>query len=232
MINLPRSIDKILILSVSILRRRRSLPSSRKLFLNLQPRNHQIQRIQQQLRHRRGSRTGDSMAQSRQYRPATDGIPFVGFFLDSVVEGESVLVGVLSGMEGEERGEVSYELSIKDGVCGFLVCHVCLQEAVAGAVTRLFRLLSNAVSSGVYPRTVSSKADTLTFLYSCSYYSPGYLLAAAACHQTPRNNVHTVGSEAAGCICTYKKVRRSYLEGVCRDQGTGREASRGMQVCL
>jgi hypothetical protein len=178
------------------------------------------------------------MAQRRQYRPATNGIPFVGFFLDSVVEGESVLVGVLSGMEREERGEVSYELSIKDGVCGFLVCHVRLQEAVAVAVTRFFRLCFNAVSStlGFDAREsgVSSKADTLTFLYiPVSTPRRGiYRQLAAACHQTPRNNVHTVGSEPAGCRCTYKKVRRSYLKEYVATGPRGREASRGMQVCL
>ena len=46
-----------------------------------------------------------------------------------------------------------------------------------------------------------------------------YLLAAAACHRMPRDNVH---SEPAGCICTYKKVRRSYLKAFV---ATGRGAS-------
>ena len=80
--------------------------------------------------------------------------------------------------------------------------------------------VDNAVRSDVRCSNAFQVRRILTFLYS---HSPGawVLSAAAACHQSPRNNVH---SETAGCICTYWRVRRSYQS----TKSTSVAAGRGM----
>ena len=125
-VDLKSSIEQVLILGVAVSGSRRSFSGSRQLFLDLHASNDQVQRIQQQLRHSRSGRSSNSMTQSGEDGPAADGRrASVSLFLDPMVEGKSVLTAVLSGMKGKNRAEITYELSIVDGVCGFEVCHVC-----------------------------------------------------------------------------------------------------------